>query len=78
MSHTPHELTDEFPDDVQKIHDLKIKDKHFAKLSEEHHAVTREIHRIETNISPASDEVLENLKKKRLSLLDQISVYLAK
>ena len=78
MSHTPHELADEFPNDTKKIHDLKLSDKHFAKLADAHHTINHEIHRIESNIEPASDEVLENLKKNRLALLDEISGYLAK
>ena len=28
MSHTPHELAEEFPDKVQQIHDLKVSDAH--------------------------------------------------
>ena len=31
MSHTPHELAEEFPQDVDKIHALKVSNPHFAK-----------------------------------------------
>lgn len=77
MSHTPHELAEEFPHAAQKIQNLKANDDHFAKLADKHHDVNREIHRIETNVQPASDDVLEDLKKQRLALLDEISTYLA-
>ena len=32
MSHTPHELHEEFPDQVEKMHQLKETDAHFANL----------------------------------------------
>ena len=32
MSHTPHELAAEFPEAVDKIHDLKTSNPHFARL----------------------------------------------
>ncbi|HAT85812.1 YdcH family protein [Cohaesibacter gelatinilyticus] len=73
MSHVPHELHDEFPEYEQKLHDLKVNDAHFAKLSDEYHEVNREIHRIESEVEPTSDVYLEDQKKKRLMLLDQIS-----
>ena len=56
MSHTPHELHEEFPEAVDKLHALKLSDHHFARLSERYHEINREIHRIETNVEPASDD----------------------
>ena len=32
MSHVPHELAEEFPEFVEKMHDLKVSDKHFEKM----------------------------------------------
>ncbi|WP_428643183.1 YdcH family protein [Roseibium sp.] len=77
MSHVPHELHEEFPDAAEALHSLKINDPHFARMADEYHTVNREIHRIETDVAPASDEVLEDLKKKRLHLKDQIAATLA-
>ena len=77
MSHVPHELHEEFPEQAEVLHALKLKDAHFAKLSDEYHNVNREIHRIETEIEPTSDEALEELKKQRLHLKDQIAAMLA-
>ena len=76
MSHVPHELHEEFPEATETLHVLKTKDAHFARLADEYHTVNREVHRIETNVEPASDEVLEDLKKKRLHLKDQIAALL--
>lgn len=72
-AHTPHELADEFPEYVEKIHDLKVNDAHFRKLAKKYHKNNRKIHRVETGIQPASDFYLEDLKKKRLYHLDIIS-----
>ena len=78
MAHTPHELAEDFPGDVDKIHSLKMKDAHFAKLADEYHELNREVHRIESGVEPASDERSENLRKKRLLLKDEIAAILAK
>ena len=78
MSHTPHELADEFPQDRDLIHRLKQDDAHFARLADEYHTVNRTIHRIESETEAASDERIESLKKERLALADQISATLAK
>lgn len=72
MSHTPHELAAEFPQDEAVIHRLKMGNAHFAKLAEKYHAVNREIHRIESEVEAASDERAETLKKQRLALVDEI------
>ena len=72
MSHTPHELNEEFPEAADKIHALKESDAHFARLTEEYHELNRQIHRIETDLEPASDEFQTELRKKRLLLKDEI------
>ncbi|MGD9784682.1 MAG: YdcH family protein [Hyphomicrobiaceae bacterium] len=72
MSHVPHELAEEFPEYKDKIHDLKMSNGHFARLSEEYHALNREIHRIEAAGVNVSDTEFENLKLVRLRLKDEI------
>lgn len=76
MSHVPHELAEEFPNNVQKIQTLNQSDNHFAKLTDEYHTVNREIHRIETNVTPADEGYEKQLRRQRLALKDQISSYL--
>lgn len=73
MSNTPHDLHAEFPDCTEALHRLKLEDAHFRKLADEYHAVNDEIHRSEAEITPLSDEHAEDLKKRRLALLDEIS-----
>ncbi|MGG7567279.1 YdcH family protein [Rhodovulum sp. DZ06] len=72
MSHTPHALADQLPDQAEAISARKQSDPHFARLADEYHELNREIHRGETNVEPMDDMHLEELKKKRLALLDQI------
>ena len=72
MSHTPHELHEEFPEHAERIHALKTGDAHFARLAEEYHDLNRQIHRHETDVEPTDDFHLEDLKKRRLQLKDQI------
>lgn len=77
MSHTPHELAEEFPDQAEAIHELKGKNAHFAKLVEEYHELNRAVHRAETNVEP-TDELHEGeLRKQRLALKDEIARMLA-
>jgi uncharacterized protein len=77
MSHTPHELAAEFPADVGLIHELKLKDAHFAKLADRYHEVNRTIHRSAAEVEPLGDEHLEQLKRERLNLADEIAAILA-
>jgi uncharacterized protein YdcH (DUF465 family) len=72
-AHTPHELHDEFPQDAEALHRLKMTNTHFVQLADRHHEVNREIHRITAEIEAASDERLEALKRERLHLLDEIA-----
>lgn len=66
-----HSLNNEFPEHKERIHHLKMNDHHFARLANDYHDVDKEIHNIEQDFK-TSDEHLENLKKKRLLLKDEI------
>jgi len=72
MSHTPHELHEEFPEFAEKLADLKQKDSHFARLAEEYHEVNRQIHRAESLVEPMEDLVEQELRKTRARLKDKI------
>lgn len=78
MTHTPHELHDEFPEDAARITSLKTSNAHFAKLADAYHQLNREVHRMETDIEAVADDVLEDAKKRRLGLKDEIASFLAK
>ena len=77
LSHVPHELAEEFPGDVEKIHKLKMSSAHFAKLFDEYHVVNRQIHRVETGVEPTTDEHSIDLRKQRLYLKDEIAAMLS-
>ncbi|MBU4529602.1 MAG: YdcH family protein [Hoeflea sp.] len=72
MSHTPHELAEEFPEHVEKMSELKQSDAHFAKLFDAYHDINRAVHRAETNIEPTDDFNMESMRKERLKLKDEI------
>lgn len=74
MSHVPHDLHEQFPEAGEVLHRLKVENLHYRNLAGAYAKVNEEIHRIETGLDAASDERLEELKKQRLGLLDEISV----
>lgn len=73
MSNTPHELAEDFPDQLDAIHALKTSNAHFAKLMEDYHEVNRAVHRAETNVEPTDDLNEQALRKKRMALKDEIA-----
>jgi len=73
MSNTPHDLTEEFPDQRERITELKTRNGHFARLVEEYNEVNRTIHRTETRVEPTSEDVEEELKRRRVRLKDEIA-----
>jgi uncharacterized protein len=78
MSHTPHELAAEFPEHVAAMHALKTSDAHFAKLFDGYHDVNRAIHRAETNVEPTDDVHMEDMRKRRMHLKDEIYAMLTR
>lgn len=67
-----HDLVHELPEFREKIHELKMSNNHFAKLFDEYHEVDHEVRRIELELETPSDEYIEELKKKRLHLKDEL------
>jgi len=67
-----HDLVHEFPEFRERIHVLKGSDAHFARLFDTYHKVDHEVHRIETGAENTSDDYLEQRKKERLHLKDQL------
>jgi len=78
MSHTPHELAEEFPDKVEQMSHLKQSDAHFARLADEYHEINRAVHRAETNVTPMEELAEVELRKKRAALKDEIWSILSK
>ena len=77
MSHTPHELTAEFPLAADRIHALRKENAHFRKLCDSYHEVNRAIHRAETNSEPTDQTHETDLRKERMRLKDEIAAHLS-
>ena len=77
MSHTPHELVDDFPAQAELIHELKRTDGRFRFLAERYHTLNRAIHRAETNVEPTDQFNEERMRKERVALKDEIASMLA-
>jgi len=73
-----HDLAHELPEYKDKIHELKMNNNHFSRLFEKYHDVTKEVERIEDGIENTSDDYLEELKKQRLALKDEMFAMLSK
>ena len=72
MSIEKHDLIHEFPEHKDTIHELKMNDTHFRKLFDEYHDVEHEVHRIEEGVENTSDHYLEERKRARLHLKDEL------
>lgn len=77
MSEYSHDLHALFPAQQEILHALKLNSAHYRALADRHHALAQEIARIEGGLEPASDDRLEDLKKQRLHLLDEIAAMIA-
>jgi uncharacterized protein YdcH (DUF465 family) len=73
MSHTPNQLDEDFPGMAERMHALKTSNNRFARLVEEYNELNREIHRVETRVEPTSEDVEEELKRRRVRLKDEIA-----
>lgn len=73
-----HSLAKELPEYKEQIHQLKMENRHFAKLADEYHDLDNEIIRIEEGVENTTDEYVDGLKKKRLHLKDELFAMLKK
>lgn len=72
MSDTPHKLTDEFPEYRALISHLKQVDGHFARIADDYTEINQQIHLAETDIEPADDTRMTEMRKTRMRLKDEI------
>ena len=72
MSGEHHNLKTEFPEHAEIIHELTMNNAHFQKISEEHHEIDKKIRRAEIDEEALCDDNLEDLKKARLKLRDEL------
>ena len=67
-----HPLSVEFPEFKDAMHTLKLGNPHFAKLFNEYDDADKAINQAENGVANLADDVLENLKKVRVTLKDQL------
>ena len=67
-----HDLAHEFPQLIGKIRSLKLSSSRFLHLFNDYDQVNNAITKIEQDGSVISDEALEDMKKKRLKIKDDI------
>jgi uncharacterized protein YdcH (DUF465 family) len=76
--HIPHELQDEFSSQAGLIDRLRNTNHDFGRLASRYEEVNRNIHRIESEQEYAEDAVVEEFKKQRLKLKDEIASLLVR
>jgi uncharacterized protein YdcH (DUF465 family) len=67
-----HDLAHEFPHLVGKMRSLKLSSSRFLHLFNDYDEVNNQITKIEQDGSAIADEALENMKKQRLKIKDDI------
>ena len=67
-----------FPEYRELISKLKTSDRHFATLFEKHNELDAKIKRMDEGIDPTTPEGIEELKKQKLHLKDQLYAVLKK
>lgn len=73
MSLVPHELADEFPDQVQQMLILRARNQHFAYLMDEYSRINQEIYLGESRHEPMSENRETDLRRLRVRIKDQIA-----
>lgn len=68
---TEFDLENDLPEYKTKIENLKKQNNHFAKISDNYNEVNRKISKMEKG-GHFTDEELENLRKRRLQIKDEI------
>jgi uncharacterized protein YdcH (DUF465 family) len=70
LSH--HPLVQEFPEHKDDIHRLKMDNTYFHNLMEKYEELDKQIFRIEDGSEPTEDLIVEQLKKERLAMKDEL------
>lgn len=67
-----------FPEYRDQITRLKSTDGHFVRLFDQHNALDQQIQRMVSHTEPSTPIQIEQLKKEKLALKDQLYVILKK
>ncbi len=71
-----HNLTHEFPEFQEKIQTLKVENAHFKKLAHEYDEANHAVHRVESGAEVTTNEHLNELRKQRVRLKDELHAML--
>ena len=66
-----HDLHTEFPEFNERIHELKVSDKHFRKLFDKYEDLNHEIHGLEST-GIFDDTKLKQMRTLRVALKDEL------
>ena len=72
MSVEHHDLIHELPELKDRIHELKMSDAHFRNLFDEYHVLTRNIEKMEDEVTPVATRTEEDAKLRRVHLKDEL------
>ena len=72
MSVVHHDLIHELPELKDRIHELKVSGPHFRRLFDEYHELTRDIEKMEDEVTPVTSQTEESAKVRRLHLKDEL------
>ena len=67
-----HDLIHELPEYKERIQQLRADNPQFGRLHDQYNELDQQILKMEEGYETPSDEYLEELKKKRLNLKDQL------
>ena len=67
-----HDLAHEFPEHSATIHALTLTSARFSKLFEQYESLTNEVEELERADLPVNDVLIEEMKKQRLLLKDEL------
>lgn len=77
MSEAGHDLHALFSGHGPALHALKLSSPDFRRLAGEHHRLAARIQRFEAGLAALPDSEMEELKKRRLVILDEIAGLIA-
>ncbi len=76
MTHVPHDLKEEFPDQYETLRALRQSSARVARLADEYLEINQTLYRVEMNLQPMCDVEALRLRKTRIALKDQLTRFL--
>lgn len=67
-----HDLHQEFPEFADAIAALKLGNAHFSRLYDSYHRLTGRVEDLEEHDMPVGDFTIEDMKKQRVKLKDEL------